>query len=35
MPVTIIKQTFKLRRRINRVNRKRIADEIEGVEGKL
>ena len=35
MPVTIIKQTFKLRRRIIRVNRKRIADEIEGVERKL
>ena len=35
MPVTIIKQTFKLRRRIIRVNRKRIADEIEGVEEKL
>ena len=35
-PVTlIIKQTFKLRRRIIRVNRKRIADEIEWVEGQL
>ena len=35
MPGAIIKQTFKLRRRIIRVNRKRIADEIEWVEGQL